>query len=243
MSNLYPRSRVLWSLAPSGLGTTISGAGNSGGWQGDTPGDDVPQVDFETAVDLRDIQDVALLVTVGGITSAPAFQVQLDVLDDAGNLYAQVLKTASLSAPGSAAPVYAGLHGGAASSYLVLPSWARVSWTCAGGTVTGVASIFLSRIATASVESSYTRTRRDASRKAASQARAGQTSPNRKDRDWTRPAPVRIRSAPPARWAVDIDTLVRRSSLCACWRCCACSAGELRACRFSRRLSRVSRLM
>ena len=142
MSNLYPRSRVLWSLAPSGLGTTISGSGNSGGWQGDTPGDDVPQVDFETAVDLRDIQDVALLVNVGGITGTPAFQVQLDELDDAGNLYAQVLKTASLSAPGSDPPVFAGLHGGAASSYLVLPSWGRVSWTCTGGTVTG-ASIFL----------------------------------------------------------------------------------------------------
>lgn len=142
MSNLYPRSRVLWSLAASGKGTTISGSGNSGGWQGYTPGDDVPQVDFESSVDLRDIQDIALLVNVGGITSTPAFQVQLDVFDDAGNMYAQVLKTASLSAAGAAAPVYAGLHGGAASSYLVLPSWGRLSWTCTGGTVTGT-SIFL----------------------------------------------------------------------------------------------------
>lgn len=142
MSNLYPRSRILWSLAPSGRGTTISGAGNSGGWQGYTPGGDVPQLDFESSVDLRDIQDVGLLVNVGGVTGTPAFLVQMDVFDDAGNLYAQVLKTASLSAPGSAAPVWAGLHGGAASSYLVLPSWGRVSWTCTGGTVTG-ASIFL----------------------------------------------------------------------------------------------------
>ena len=142
MSNLYPRSRVLWSLAPSGQGTTISAAGNSGGWQGYTPGDDVPQVDFESSIDLRDIQDVALFVSVGGVTSSPAFLVQLDVFDDAGAMYSQVLKTASLTAPGNAAPVYAGMHGGSASSYLVLPSWARVSWTCTGGTVTGT-SIFL----------------------------------------------------------------------------------------------------
>jgi hypothetical protein len=140
VSNLYPRSRVLWSLAASGLGTTISAAGNSGGWQGYTPGDDVPQVDFESSIDLRDIQDVGLFVSVGGVTSSPAFLVQLDVFDDAGNTYAQVLKTASLTALGNAAPVYAGMH--APSAYLVLPSWGRVSWTCTGGSVTGT-SIFL----------------------------------------------------------------------------------------------------
>jgi len=143
VSNLYPRSRVLWTLAPSGQGTTISGSGNSGGWQGDTPaGDDVPPLDFAASIDLRDIQDVGLFVNVGAITSSPAFLVQLDVFDDAGNKYAQVLKTASLAAPGSAAPVYAGIHGGSASSYLVLPSWGVVSWTCTGGSVTGT-SIFL----------------------------------------------------------------------------------------------------
>ena len=142
MSNLYPRARVLWSLAASGLGTTISAAGNSGDWAGTGAGDILPQSDFETAVDLRDIQDVALFVNVGGVTSSPAFLVQLDLYDAAGNLYLQVLKTASLSGTGAAAPVYAGLHGGAASSYLLLPEWGRVSWTCTGGTVTGT-DIFL----------------------------------------------------------------------------------------------------
>jgi hypothetical protein len=63
--------------------------------------------------------------------------VQLDVYDDAGNLYLQLIKTASLSGAGSAGPVYGGLHGGAASSYLVLPRWGRVSWTCTGGSVAG----------------------------------------------------------------------------------------------------------
>lgn len=142
MSNYDPGAKILWSLAASGAGTTISGSGNSGGWQGAGPGDILPQVDFESAVKLRDVLDVGLFVNVGGITSSPAFQVQLDVFDDAGNLYAQVLKTASLSAAGAAAPVYAGLHGGSASSYLLLPQWGRVSWTCTGGTVTGV-SIYL----------------------------------------------------------------------------------------------------
>jgi hypothetical protein len=145
MSNLYPRSKIIWSLAASGLGTTISGSGNSGNWAGAGPGDILPLTDFETAVDLRDIQDVALFVNVGGTTSSPAFLVQLDVYDDAGNLYLQVLKTASLSATGSAAPVYAGLHGGSASSYLVLPSWGRVSWTCTGGTVTGTSILLYGR--------------------------------------------------------------------------------------------------
>jgi hypothetical protein len=145
VSNLYPRSKIIWSLAASGLGTTISGAGNSGDWAGNGPGDILPQADFETPVDLRDIQDVALFVNVGGITGTPAFQVQLDLYDDAGNAYLQVLKTASLSAAGSAAPVYGGLHGGAASSYLVLPGWGRVSWTCIDGTVTGTSILLYGR--------------------------------------------------------------------------------------------------
>jgi hypothetical protein len=142
MSNQYPYSKVLWSLAASGLGTTISGSGNSGTWGGAGSGDWPPLVSAETPVDLRNVQDVALLVYVGAVTSSPSFLVQLDVYDDAGNLYVQLIKTATLAGAGAAAPVYGGLHGGAASSYLVFPRWGRVSWTCTGGTVTGV-SIFL----------------------------------------------------------------------------------------------------
>jgi hypothetical protein len=145
VSNLYPRSRILWSLAASGIGTTLSAAGNSGDWAGNGSGAILPQADFETGADLRDILDIALFVNVGGITSSPAFQVQVDLYDDAGNLYAQALKTASLTAAGSAAPVYAGMHGGTASSYLVLPSWGRVSWTCTGGTVTGTSILLYGR--------------------------------------------------------------------------------------------------
>jgi hypothetical protein len=139
VSNLYPRSKVLWSLAASGLGTTISGAGNSGDWAGNGPGDILPQADFETPVDLRDIQDVALFVNVGGITGTPAFTVTLNVFDDLGNAYATSLTSGSIATARTVA-AYAGLHGAGASEYLVPPSWGQVAWTQtgAGASVTGV---------------------------------------------------------------------------------------------------------
>jgi hypothetical protein len=137
MSNLYPRAKLLWSLTASGLGTTIAAAGNSGGWAGGGPGDWPPAVSAETPVDLRDIQDVVLMVTVGGVTGTPAFVVDLDVYDDQGNLFAAVLSTASLAAAGSKTAA-GGLHGGSASSYLVLPQWGRVSWSgLSSASVTG----------------------------------------------------------------------------------------------------------
>ena len=141
MSNLYPRSKILWSLTASGLGTTITAAGNSGGWAGNGPGDILPQAGFETPVDLRDIQDVALMVNVGAITSWPTMKVGLDLYDDLGNLYANVLQTAAITGTGTTI-LPGGLHGGyngTASSYLVLPMWARVNWSAvSGGTFTGV---------------------------------------------------------------------------------------------------------
>jgi hypothetical protein len=128
MGNLQPRSKLIWSLAASGEGTTLSAAGNSGSWAGNGPGDWPPAVNAETPVDLREITDVVLMVTVGGVTGAPAFVVSLDLYDNLGNLFAAVLSTASLAAAGSKT-VTGGLHGGSASSYLVLPEWGRVSWS------------------------------------------------------------------------------------------------------------------
>jgi hypothetical protein len=146
VSNLYPRSRVLWTLDGSGLGTTISGSGNSGGWQGYVPGDDVPSLDFAGSIDLRDIQDVALLVSVGGITGTPAFTVTLNVFDEAGNLYATSLTSGSIATAKTVA-AYAGIHGAGASSYLVLPSWGQVAWTqtAGGASVTGTSIILYGR--------------------------------------------------------------------------------------------------
>jgi hypothetical protein len=138
VSDLYPFARLLWSLTASGAGTTLAAAGNSGSWAGSGPGDLYPAVDSETPVLLRDVTDVVLMVTVGGVTGTPAFVVSLDVYDDIGTLYPAVLSTASLAAAGSKTAA-GGLHGGSASTYLVLPKWGRVSWSglTGGATVTG----------------------------------------------------------------------------------------------------------
>jgi hypothetical protein len=128
MSNLYPFAKLLWSLTGTKAGTTLSAAGNSGNWAGNGAGSLYPQVTDETPVDLRDATDVVLMVTVGGVTGTPAFVVSLDVFDDLGNSFNAVLSTASLAAAGSKM-IAGGLHGGSASTYLVLPRWGRVSWS------------------------------------------------------------------------------------------------------------------
>jgi hypothetical protein len=95
---------------------------------------------FETPVKLRDVQDVALMVYVGAVTSSPTMKVGLDFYDDLGNLYANVLQTAAITGTGTTI-LAGGLHGGyngTASSYLVLPQWGRVNWSAvSGGTFTG----------------------------------------------------------------------------------------------------------
>jgi hypothetical protein len=145
VSNLYPWSKVLWSLAASGLGTTISGSGNSGGWKGTGPGDILPQADFETAVDLRDVLDVALMVSVGAITGSPSLTVLLNAFDDAGNLYATAITTEAITAAGQSL-VSGGLHGPSGSE-LVLSGWGQVAWTQtgAGASCTGVEITLLGR--------------------------------------------------------------------------------------------------
>jgi hypothetical protein len=125
--------RLIWSLSNSGKGTTISGAGNSGAWSdtGLTP-------NALTPVDLRRVDDLALYVYVTSVGSTPTFKVQLDGYDDLGNLFPALAATANITGTGAAAPVYAGRHGGASGSFVVLPEWGRVSWTCTGGSVAGV---------------------------------------------------------------------------------------------------------
>lgn len=127
MGNLQPRAKLIWSLAANGP-TTLAAAGNSGSWAGNGPGDWPPIVNAETPIDLREITDVVLMVSVGGVTGTPAFVVSLDLYDNLGNLYAAALSTTSLAAAGVQS-VAGGLHGGSASSYLVLPEWGRVSWS------------------------------------------------------------------------------------------------------------------
>lgn len=122
--------RVIWSLAASGLGTTISGAGNSGAWSPSNP-------NAETLIDFRWTDDLALLVSVTSVTSAPTLKVSVDAYDDQGNLFPGIAATANITGAGSASPVYIGRHGGATGLFVVLPSWGRVSWTCTGGSAVG----------------------------------------------------------------------------------------------------------
>jgi hypothetical protein len=133
-------AKVIWSLAYSGLGTTIGGAGNSGGWSntGTTPNQ-------LTNLDLRFVDDLALYVFVGSIVTAPSLTVKVDGYDDLGNLIPNLASTTAITAAGAATPVYVGKHGGAAGNFVVLPAWGRVSWTCTGGSVNGAEIVLWGR--------------------------------------------------------------------------------------------------
>ena len=121
--------RLLWSLTNSGLGTSITGSGNSGSWSSS-------QVDAETLVDLRWSDDVILMASAASITSSPTLSVFLDFYDDQGNLYAGAGTGPVLTAV-SAKQVSFGSHAPTSAAYMVLPSWGRVSWTCTGGSISG----------------------------------------------------------------------------------------------------------
>lgn len=130
MGAYQDRANLIWSLSGSGLGTTINAAGNSGNWA--IPG---PNADYFTPVPLGAFTDLGLFVHCGTPTgTTPSLTVQLDLYDDAGNLFPQVMKTAGITAAGSAAPVFTGLRGGAAGLYVVMTNWGRVSWTLTGTT-------------------------------------------------------------------------------------------------------------
>jgi hypothetical protein len=119
--------RLIWSLANSALGTTITTSGNSGSYTATAQNN-------RTAVDLRRIDDVWLSVIAGG-GAGTALTVYLDAYDDQGNLWTgsnAMLSATLASAPGQKA-VFGGRHGGGGSgSYFVLPEWGRISWTLTG---------------------------------------------------------------------------------------------------------------
>lgn len=123
--------RLIWSLASSGKGTTITTSGNSG-----APLTGQPTQNDVTAVDLRRADDLWLSVSAAG-GSGTALTAQLDAYDDLGNLFPQLLKVTLTPAPPGQAVAFGGRHGGGGSSYLVLPEWGRVSWALTG-TMTGV---------------------------------------------------------------------------------------------------------
>ena len=124
--------RLIWSLAASGLGTTLSASGNSGGWSN-------VNVNAESLLDLRWTDDLSIMVSAAAIVSTPTLTVALDGYDDQGNLFPGLVKVTALTAAGSAATQIAsgGSHAPTAGTYIVFPSWGRISWTCTGGSTTG----------------------------------------------------------------------------------------------------------
>lgn len=138
MSSRYgPSSRHIWTLAGSGLGTVIAGTGNSGNWQ--PPAAPPWTASQETPVDLRDVNDIALMVSIAAIVSTPTLTVNLDLYDDQGNLYLAAVSTGAITPSGATTKmVSAGAHGASAGTFVIFPDWGRMSWTCTGGSVTGV---------------------------------------------------------------------------------------------------------
>ena len=132
--------RVVWSLAASGLGTTITAAGNSGGYTAASP-TVLNAPNARTPVDLRYVDDLWLSCivtgTIGG-TATPTLIVSLGAFDDLGNLFPSLLTLAGVTATGSAGAkvAFAGKHGtgGGASAYIVPPEWGQVAWTVSGTT-------------------------------------------------------------------------------------------------------------
>lgn len=127
MGNYDSRSRLLWRLSSSGLGTTLTANGNSGAY---TPA----QINGVTAVDLRFTTDLALMVYVSGnVAATSSLVVNLDTYDAAGNLFPAVMATAAITATNTGKVAYGGLFSGG-SSQIVYPDWGRVSWTVTGTT-------------------------------------------------------------------------------------------------------------
>jgi len=119
------RAKLIWRLSQSGLGTTLTAAGNSGSYT-------ASNINAVTAIDLRRVTDLGLMVYVGGIagTGTPTITVTLGIYDGAGNLFPAVLTTTGITATGGKA-VYAGLFSGPGAQ-IVFPEWGQVAWTVSG---------------------------------------------------------------------------------------------------------------
>ena len=129
-----PSSRTLFSLADTSLGTTLTGAGNSnpGGWN-------TTNQNARSTLDLRDVTDVWIVVTVTGTVAggAPSLVVSLDLYDDQGNLIPAVVSTTAITASPGQQSVAVGLHTGGTKAQ-ALPAWGRISWTVGTGSFAGV---------------------------------------------------------------------------------------------------------
>ena len=128
-------AKLIWSLANSGLGTTIGAAsGNSGAYATTGPPPWTPNA--LTPVDLRFVEDVWLAVattTVGG-TGTPTLTVVLNVFDDLGNSFLITGSSITATSAVKSSQISLGKHGGSAANYIVFPSWGQVAWSASGTT-------------------------------------------------------------------------------------------------------------
>ncbi len=116
MSMYNPIPRTVFSLAASGMGTTLSGAGATS-----TP-----------PIDVLDCTDLWLATSIKGTATGttPTLLVQVDALDHQGNVFAQILKLTSITSAPATGSGYVGLH----SSGVVLPRFVQITWTLGGTT-------------------------------------------------------------------------------------------------------------
>jgi|SRR5580704_7301789 hypothetical protein len=133
-SALGDRAALIWSLAGSGLGTTISANGNSGAYAANT------DYAYRTPVDLRWTDDLTITAYVAGAVTGttPSLTVQLGFYDDQGNLFQpSTLKLTAITAQSNATTAQflaVGRHAGSAGTYIALPEWGQIAWTVTGTT-------------------------------------------------------------------------------------------------------------
>lgn len=133
MGTAADHAYLIWSLTTSGLGTTLTTSGNSGGYSTANP-------NARTAIDFRFgwADDIWLSASATGGAGTNLIVI-LDAYDAQGNLFggstglgqgtpmSVTLATAPLSKV-----TFGGRHGGAGGAYFVLPEWGQISWTLTG---------------------------------------------------------------------------------------------------------------
>ena len=133
-SVLGDRGTLIWSLAKSGLGTTLTATGNSGNWNANT------DFTYRTPLDLRWTDDLTMTAYVAGAVTGttPSLTLQLGFFDDLGNLFQPAaFKMTAITATSTAITAQflaIGRHSGSAGTYIALSEWGQVAWTITGTT-------------------------------------------------------------------------------------------------------------
>ncbi|HET9893696.1 MAG TPA: hypothetical protein VFQ44_01935 [Streptosporangiaceae bacterium] len=127
-------ARLIWSLARSGLGTTLAGDGSSGDWPDLTSPFPPTQLNNATPVDLRDVEDLWLTAMAADITgTTPSLTVTLNQFDASGNVW-PLASLAAITGSGVSGgkQISLGKHGGSAGNYFVFSAWGQVAWAITG---------------------------------------------------------------------------------------------------------------